>query len=382
MRGNKLAQLSVLALLAGTVAAGPVAGQARGACPICEAGAAIIERYGLEEAASPVRERAGWSPPRVIVTVDTTAARVFRTVAPEAEVYALPDPEAEAMLPRADVFIGLCDTAVLEAAPNLKWIHAVNAGVEICAADRSLIERNVLVTNGQRLSSPQIAEHALALLLSFARGLPKYAAEQRAQQWSGVLNSPAMVLSAGHWELTGRTMLVVGLGGIGTGIARRANALGMRVIATRNSSHEGPDFVEYVGLSNEVNELAAQADVVVSAVPLTAETRGMFNATFFRAMKPTAYFINVSRGETTVTDDLVAALREGRIAGAGLDVTDPEPLPAGHPLWSMPNVILTPHIAVASDEFFQTIITLAAENLRRYVAGEPMLSIVDLARGY
>jgi phosphoglycerate dehydrogenase-like enzyme len=177
-------------------------------------------------------------------------------------------------------------------------------------------------------------------------------------------------------------MLVVGLGGIGTEIARRANALGMRVLATRNSSREGPDFIDYVGLSDEVNALAARADVVVSAVPLTGETTGMFDAAFFRAMKPAAYFINVSRGETAVTDDLVEALRDGRIAGAGLDVTDPEPLPAGHPLWSMPNVILTPHIAVASDVFFQTVLTLAAENVRRYAAGEPMISVVDLARGY
>jgi phosphoglycerate dehydrogenase-like enzyme len=356
--------------------------QEAGACPNCEAGAAVISRYGLEEAATPANERRDWAPPRRIVTVDTTAARLFRTAAPQAEVYVLPDPEAFAVLAEADVFIGLCDAEILDAAPNLKWIHALNAGVEVCAADPSLIERNVLVTNGQRLSGPQIAEHAIAMVLSFARGLPTYAAEQRAQRWSGVIGSPEMVLTAGHWELTGRTMLVVGLGGIGTEIARRANALGMRVLATRNSSREGPDFIDYVGLSDEVNALAARADVVVSAVPLTGETTGMFDAAFFRAMKPAAYFINVSRGETAVTDDLVEALRDGRIAGAGLDVTDPEPLPAGHPLWSMPNVILTPHIAVASDVFFQTVLTLAAENVRRYAAGEPMISVVDLARGY
>jgi phosphoglycerate dehydrogenase-like enzyme len=156
----------------------------------------------------------------------------------------------------------------------------------------------------------------------------------------------------------------------------------MSVRATRNSGREGPDFVEYVGLANEAVTLAGWADVVVNATPLTPETRGMIDATFFAAMKPSAYFINVGRGESVVTADLVDALQERRIAGAALDVTYPEPLPAHHPLWSMPNVIVTPHVAVVSDLSRVRGATLAAENLRRYVRGDRLVSMVDVHRGY
>jgi phosphoglycerate dehydrogenase-like enzyme len=183
-------------------------------------------------------------------------------------------------------------------------------------------------------------------------------------------------------ELEGRTVLVVGLGGIGAQVARRAHGLGMRVIATRGSRREGPDYVDYVGLADEVNELARQADVVINTAPLTNSTRGMFDQAFFAAMKPSAYFISVGRGASTVTDDLVAALESGSIRGAGLDVTDPEPLPEGHPLWSMPRVIITPHSGGRSDKGRDRLFMLVQENLRRYVNGEPMLSVVDIERGY
>jgi len=129
-------------------------------------------------------------------------------------------------------------------------------------------------------------------------------------------------------------------------------------------------------------ELARQADVVINTTPLTDETRGMFNAAFFKAMKPSAYFVSVGRGGSTVTDDLIAALNNGDIAGAGLDVTDPEPLPDGHPLWATPRVLISPHTAGRSDKGRERLFLLVAENLRRYVAGEPMLSVVDIERGY
>jgi phosphoglycerate dehydrogenase-like enzyme len=156
----------------------------------------------------------------------------------------------------------------------------------------------------------------------------------------------------------------------------------MRVIATRGSRREGPDYVDYVGLGEETLDLARQADVVINTAPLTDRTRGMFDAAFFSAMKPTAYFISVGRGQSTVTDDLVAALESGQVAGAGLDVTDPEPLPEGHPLWRMPRVIITPHTAGRSDRSRDRLYLLVQENLRRYVAGEPLISVVDIERGY
>jgi phosphoglycerate dehydrogenase-like enzyme len=155
----------------------------------------------------------------------------------------------------------------------------------------------------------------------------------------------------------------------------------MRVMATRNSSREGPSFVDYVGLSDELGELAGQADIIVNALPLTSATRGLFDAGLFARVKPGAYFINVGRGGTVVTDALVSALESGRLAGAGLDVTDPEPLPTEHPLWQMTNVIITPHVAWAGfDRRFLGM--LMRENIRRYLAGDALLNVVDPERGY
>ncbi|MEQ9449861.1 MAG: NAD(P)-dependent oxidoreductase, partial [Rhodospirillaceae bacterium] len=151
---------------------------------------------------------------------------------------------------------------------------------------------------------------------------------------------------------------------------------------TRNSSRDGPAFVDYVGLASELPELIGEADVVVNATPLTPATTGLFDAAMFERMKTSAFFINIGRGASVVTDDLVTALERGHIAGAGLDVTDPEPLPNGHPLWSAPNVIITPHIAGVSQLKLDRVWEVMRENLRRYVAGEKMLSVVDPTLGY
>ncbi len=177
-------------------------------------------------------------------------------------------------------------------------------------------------------------------------------------------------------------MLVLGLGGIGTAVARMANDLGMRVVATRNSRREGPDFVDYVGLSHEMSYLARGADVVVNALPLTRDTRGAVDGKFFDQIKQDAYYISVGRGGTTDTEALMAALESGRLRGAGLDVTDPEPLPQDHPLWRMPNVIITPHVSGASDREVSLSFELALENLGRYINGGRLLNVVDLKRGY
>jgi phosphoglycerate dehydrogenase-like enzyme len=177
-------------------------------------------------------------------------------------------------------------------------------------------------------------------------------------------------------------VLIVGLGGIGTQVAWRAHGLGMRVIATRNSSRQGPDYVDYVGLADELLTLAAEADVVVNTLPLTSKTTGIFDQGFFDKVKSGAIFISVGRGKSTVTADLVAALESGKLYGAGLDVTDPEPLPKDSPLWQMENVIITPHVSAAGPGSLQRVAAITVENLRRYLAGEPLLNIVDMRAGY
>jgi phosphoglycerate dehydrogenase-like enzyme len=177
-------------------------------------------------------------------------------------------------------------------------------------------------------------------------------------------------------------MFVVGLGGIGTAIAEKAHGLGMRIVATRNSSRSGPDFIEYVGLSDEIYELAKQADVVVNTLPLTEDTRGIFNKKFFDTVKKGAYYITIGRGETTVNEDLIAALKDGRLTAAGMDVTVPEPLPADHELWTLPNIVITPHVAANTDQGRGRRWLVVRENLRRYINGDKMLNVVDKELGY
>lgn len=341
----------------------------------------LILQLGLKESPVPARELPGWSPPKKVVAWVDKPERLtgLQAAAPGVEIVLVESQEqAITEAANAQVIMGFCSEELLSQAPELHWIQVYSSGVDRCVPNPSLHKGNKLLTNGQRIGSPALAEHSIALMMALVRGLDVYHANQLKGTWqrnTGMEREDFM-------ELEGRTVLVVGLGGIGTQTAKRAHGLGMRVIATRGSRREGPDYVEYVGLANEVNELARQADVVINTAPLTERTRGMFDAAFFAAMKPTAYFVSVGRGASTVTADLVAALESGAIAGAGLDVTDPEPLPEGHPLWTMPRVIITPHTAGRSDKGRDRLFLLVQENLRRYVAGEPMLSVVDIQRGY
>ncbi len=341
-----------------------------------------LQGLGLREHRVASRDLPGWQKPeRVVVRSifgeDTTAA--LQAAAPGVEIINVRTPEeAREAIPGAQVLIGYCSQDVFDAADRLRWVQVYFAGVENCVGLPAFAGDKLLLTNGQRLGSPTLADHTIALMMAQTRGLAGYMASQQRGRWEPDWNRPPPPFG----EVAGQTMLVVGLGGIGTQVAKRAHGLGMRVIATRNSRREGPDYVDYVGLADEVWTLAARADVVVNAAPLTDSTRGLFDEKFFRAMKPTAYFISVGRGKSTVTGDLIKALEGGQIAGAALDVTDPEPLPEGHPLWKAPNLIITPHVAGRSREGLGRIQALVTENLRRYVAGEPMLSVVNIERGY
>ena len=341
----------------------------------------LIEQLGLRESETASRDLPGWSPPKKIVVRQGRPEQLaqFQAIAPGVEFVIVESVEqARVEAVDAQAVLGICDEQILSASPELFWIQVYSAGVERCVENPAMHKGNKLLTNGQRIGSPALAEHAIAMMMMLARGLDVYHANQLKGEWkrqTGLERSDQI-------ELEGRTLLVVGLGGIGTQVAKRGHGLGMRVIATRNSRREGPEYVEYVGLPDELNELATRADVVINTAPLTDRTRGIFNAAFFDAMKPEAFFISVGRGGSTVTDDLVAALKSESIAGAGLDVTDPEPLPEGHPLWMMPRVIISPHTAGRSDKGRDRLYLMVKENLRRFVNGEPMLSVVDIERGY
>lgn len=346
----------------------------------------LIQELGLRQSKQPIRQAAYWQKPRRIVVVmgerqkqsRPDAIKWLKQVAGDAEfIIAGSRTEAAGMLKGADVLLGYCTHTTLKNGKNLRYILNYSAGVDRCMSSPLVRERDLLVTNMQRIYGPGIAEHVIGMMYMLTRKLYVFHDRQREHQWDR-----SAVKRTDMWEVQGRTMLVVGLGGIGTEVARRANALGMRVIATRNSSRKGPDFVEYVGLSQELYKLARQADVVVNATPLTPATTGLFDRKFFRKMKPGAYFINVGRGKSVVTNDLINVLNSGRIGGAALDVQDPEPLPPTHPLWNAKNVIITPHISAGSDEQMQRFWLVVRENLRRYTNGEAMLNVVDLKRGY
>jgi phosphoglycerate dehydrogenase-like enzyme len=296
---------------------------------------------------------------------------------PDVRFVAAPTPaDARAEVSGADAVVGYCSEDLVTSADSLVWIQIFSAGAERCLAVEEVAGGSILLTNMQKMASPVIGEHAVAMMLSLTRGLAQQAKSMPAGEWNRSVGDDIGMVS-----VDGKTVLVAGLGGIGRAAAKRAAALGMRVIATRNSSRSGPDYVDYVGLSDELLDLAGQADVVINALPLTAETTGLFDKAFFDAVKPGAFFVNVARGASVVTDDLVDALADGRIAGAGLDVTDPEPLPPDHPLWHMQNVIITPHIAWYGNNRERQR-ALARENVRRFIAGEPLLNVVDPARGY
>ncbi len=344
---------------------------------------ALIEELGLEESATAVRELPFWRKPEriyIVVRGSDAAERAMQmqeaqNAVGDVELVQIAYPIADDVIADAEVLIARCTPRIIREADNLRWLQDSRHGVNSCMIPE-IQDKPFLLTNAQHSSGPPMADHVIAMMTMLTRGLHNFYRIQSQGAWKErPINFPML-------ELSDKTMLIVGLGGVGTEVARRAHGLGMRVIGIRRSSREGPDFVEYVGLSDELYELASQADVIVNALPLTDETRGLFDTMFFNAAKRGAYFISVGRGATTVTDDLIAALKDGRLAAAGLDVTDPEPLPAGHELWSLPNVIITPHVAATTDQGRWRRWTITLENLRRYVNGDKMLNVVDVAQGY
>ena len=349
----------------------------------------LIEQLRLVEAEQPVRESPGWKRPERIVVIipprregmKEELVEAFGKVSGGIEIVTVSGRnftgEEGAILEQAQVILGNCSPQLIRTAKNLHWLQHFGSGVDRCLLSPAAQQADFILTNAQHTAGPPIAEHVIAMLMMLTRNLQYFHHLQQEQTWQRPPDTPSPMI-----EIGGKTMLVAGLGGIGTEVARRAAALGMRVTATRRSGREGPDFVDYVGLSDELLELAAQADVIVNALPLTRETTGIFDREFFAAVKPGAYFISIGRGKSTDTAELIAAQKSDRLAGAGLDVTDPEPLTKGHGLWTLPNVIITPHVSYMTDRGFERNRVVITENLRRYINGERLLNVVDIDRGY
>jgi phosphoglycerate dehydrogenase-like enzyme len=279
----------------------------------------------------------------------------------------------EQHLPAAQITYGLPLVARLSDMPLLRWIQLIAAGVpaELCAPARA---RDVTVTNLAGLYGNSIAEHALALMTVLARNMHRAFVNQARQRWD-------RTVATGAGDLRGKTLALIGLGNIGLAIARLARACGMRVVGCRRSDAPAPG-VDHVYPCARLHALLAEADVVAVAAPLTARTEGMLGPAEFAAMKRGVIYINVSRGSIAREDALVHALQSGHVAAAGLDVFATEPLPPGHPLWALPQVVLTPHYAGEVVNQSDQPVRRFARNLASWLGGRPLEGHVDLERGY
>lgn len=276
----------------------------------------------------------------------------------------------------AEVVLGSLDPASVKAAKKLKWVQTFAAGVEKLPPE--LMGHPSQLTNMQRVFAPVIAETAIALLLSLTRGLAQVSVPAFGERkWQQA--PPGFVLD----DLYGKTIGIVGMGGIGSETARRLHhGFSMRVLATDPKPMPKPEFVAELHEPAWLMEMVPQVDVLMSAAPLTKETSRMFNEAVFNKMKPSAYFINVSRGGLVDQEALVKALKARRIRGAGLDVATPEPLPPESALWDCDNLVITPHNSGSAAVRQVRLMALVSENVRRYAAGLPLMNVVDKAKGY
>jgi phosphoglycerate dehydrogenase-like enzyme len=323
---------------------------------------------------------------------DARLRRIAEAAAPMQVVNAADEAAALREVVDADAFFGKLTPPLLAAAQRLRWVQSPTVSLEHFVFP-ALVEHPLQLTNMRGLFGDVIADQVLGYIICFARNLHTYIRNQATAAWAPVGGERARVsLAAGpgtvndidraHRPLADATLGIVGLGAIGAEIARRGRAFGMRVIAVDAARTDRPEEVAELWGTARLGDLLAESDYVVIAAPHTPETVKLFRRAQFRQMKQTAYLINIGRGVIVDLADLVAALDAGEIAGAALDVFEIEPLPADHPLWKLPNVILTPHVAGYSPRIAERHLTVVLENVGRFVRGEPLLNVVDKRRWY
>ena len=271
----------------------------------------------------------------------------------------------------ADAAFGTMPDALLRDAQRLRWLQAPQAAPPAGYYTSALIAHPVVVTNFREIYNDHIGAHIMAFVLAFARGFQHYLPRQVRREWRREPNDSGVI------HLPDATALIVGVGGIGSEAARLAASFGMHVMGVDARRREAPPGVLKLDGPDALDALLPLADFVILTVPHTPATEGFMNRARFQRMKRTAFFINIGRGMTTRLDDLVAALRAGEIAGAGLDVFEQEPLPADHPLWTMPGVLITPHTAGHGPFLDDRRLEVLLDNCRRFLAGEPLRNVVD-----
>jgi D-2-hydroxyacid dehydrogenase (NADP+) len=304
--------------------------------------------------------------------------REIQSVSPEVQIrkeskdYALIDAVGEAEI----LFTGEANLKIIKAAPKLRWIHSWGAGVEELLSIPEVARGSVILTNSSGIHSIPISEHVIALMLIFTRKLKEFILFQN----NGVWHVPDETYNFD--ELKGKTVGIVGLGSIGSEIAKKAKCFGMTVLATRRTITAKPTFVDELLPSYDLKRLLKESDFVVISAPLTSKTKGMIGAQEFANMKRTAYIINIGRGGIIQQNELISALKQKKIAGAGLDVFETEPLQPNSDLWHMKNVIITPHVAGETAHYYERTTKIFCENLRRYINKTPLINVVDKKAGY
>ena len=305
------------------------------------------------------------------------AARLAGALPALEVVVAETDADAARAVVGTEAAFGTMPPSLLARAGKLRWLQAPQAAPPAGYYTRELIEHPVVVTNFREIYNDHIAAHIMAFVLAFARGLHLYLPRQLRREWR-----PEPLETGGVLHLPETSALIVGVGGIGAETARLCAAFGMHVMGVDARRRDAPPGVLKLDGPDALDLLLPLADFVILTVPHTPETEGFMHRARFSRMKRTAFFVNIGRGLTTRLDDLVAALRAGEIAGAALDVFEQEPLPADHPLWTLPNVLMTPHTAGHGPYLDERRFEVLLDNARRFLAGQPLRNVVDKARWF
>lgn len=314
---------------------------------------------------------------RIVLCFEFESRHVEQIIAtaPDAEVVDAGQARVGGELPSADVFCGHAKVPVpwekVVAAGRLRWIQSTAAGLDHCLVP-PVIESEIIVTSASGILADQVAEHTVALVTAWCRSLPVFF---RAQQKKEFVRRPTR-------DLHHSTIGIVGLGGVGRRVAELLGSFKTRILATDMFPVDKPPHVAALWPAEELGRLLAEADIVILAVPLTKETRGMIGREALAQMKRDALLVNVARGPVVVEADLVEALRSGQLAGAALDVTEEEPLAESSPLWDMPEVIITPHVGGQSARRADDVTNFFCQNLSRYLTGKPLLNLVDKRLGF
>lgn len=287
-----------------------------------------------------------------------------------------PSPNFEKSISKADLLISSRLVQFdLKRAKKLRWVHITSAGIN--NLPENILNSDILVTNSSGVHPIPISEHVLAFILMFVRGFNKSFRNQvQRRTWARNYDDLSVT------EAYGKTILVVGLGRVGSRVAELAKALGMRVYGVVRNPQRKEKFVDQLVGSDKLDQVLREADFVVNSLPSTEETRGLFNLNRFRKFKKDSFFINIGRGDTVVEKDLILALKHQLIAGAGLDVFEKEPLPDKSPLWSLDNVILTPHYSGWTPYYIDRMVEIFCQNLEAYLKGKKMPNLVDKKLGY